>query len=167
MFLSTAFLLIVLANSPRVEAAHVGHLIEQLGSPVYAQRQAATKALEAIGEPALEPLRWAYASTQDAEVQKPAGRLVDRLEEALAKKFAKRIWASQLSPEEKGRILKPLLKVGTSEQRVRELLGEPSASHTDVDVLGRGVYYVLYADLELAIQYNQHRSIAIVGVKGD
>jgi hypothetical protein len=44
MFLPTICLLGVLANQSGVEAVHMGKLIEQLGSPVYAQRQAATKA---------------------------------------------------------------------------------------------------------------------------
>src|SRR6267378_3168921 len=50
--------------------------VQQLGSPVFAEREAATKALEAMGEPALDALRRAAAKSADAEVRRRAKELI-------------------------------------------------------------------------------------------
>src|SRR5947209_1606691 len=59
------------SDSPAVER-HV----QQLGSPVFAEREAATKALEAMGEPVLDALRRAAAKSKDAEVRRRAKELI-------------------------------------------------------------------------------------------
>jgi hypothetical protein len=64
------------------DAAKIARLIEQLGSDTFAERQKATEALDAIGEPALEALRKAAKST-DAEVRKRAQGLLDKLEKRI------------------------------------------------------------------------------------
>src|SRR5262249_39538853 len=60
--------------------AEIDQLIKQLGSDDFDVRDAASKALEAIGEPRLEALRTAASGSQDAEVCLRANRVVERLE---------------------------------------------------------------------------------------
>ena len=57
-------------------AEKIDHLVRQLGSATFAEREAAAKALEAIGTPALEALRKAASTSDDAEVRRRAGQLV-------------------------------------------------------------------------------------------
>jgi len=59
--------------------ADVGRLLGQLGSDSYPEREAASRALEAIGEPALPSLRQARRSN-DPEVQRRAAGLVEAIE---------------------------------------------------------------------------------------
>jgi len=59
----------------KADAAKVAELIKQLGSENFDDRESATKALDAIGEPALEALKKA-AKSDDAETQKRADELV-------------------------------------------------------------------------------------------
>ncbi len=54
-------------------------LVRRLGSDRYAERQAAAKALEAMGQPALPALR-AAAASKDAELRDRAAAIVDRIE---------------------------------------------------------------------------------------
>jgi uncharacterized protein (TIGR03067 family) len=54
-------------------------LIQQLGSPDFAQREAATQRLKVLGEPALDALRKA-ASSDDAEVRRRAKGLIEDIE---------------------------------------------------------------------------------------
>ncbi len=61
------------------DAERVDKLIEQLGSSSYHEREAASKALEAVGAPALESLRKA-ADSDDIEVRRRAAELVKRIE---------------------------------------------------------------------------------------
>src|SRR5947208_1730773 len=60
------------------EAGRIARLIEQLGDDEFAKRQQASKALEAIGTPALTALRKAAGSI-DLEIRHRAERLVKRL----------------------------------------------------------------------------------------
>jgi formylglycine-generating enzyme required for sulfatase activity len=59
------------------DTERIDRLILQLGSEKFAEREAAGRALEAIGTPALEALRKAAAESEDAEVRSRAGRLVE------------------------------------------------------------------------------------------
>jgi hypothetical protein len=54
------------------EAERIADLIQQLGDDDFAKREAASKSLELIGEPALALLRRAARSNDDAEVRKRA-----------------------------------------------------------------------------------------------
>jgi hypothetical protein len=63
----------------QADAECVAALIQQLGSPRFDEREAATRALDALGPAALEPLRKALPS-QDAEVRRRAVQLVRRIE---------------------------------------------------------------------------------------
>jgi hypothetical protein len=67
------------AGSP----AQIERLIQQLGSDRFSEREAAAKALEAIGVPALEALRRAASRDADAERRQRAGELVRRIENGL------------------------------------------------------------------------------------
>jgi hypothetical protein len=64
-------------------AARVSRLIARLGSDDFAEREAATRELEAVGAPALAALREVAAKTEDEEVRRRAGELVGRIENRL------------------------------------------------------------------------------------
>jgi hypothetical protein len=68
----SSFLIIASSFQP----SEIDRLIQQLGSPQFAERQAASKGLEAIGEPAVEALQKAVASSPDAEVRRRAETLL-------------------------------------------------------------------------------------------
>jgi hypothetical protein len=63
-------------------AGRVAALVEQLGSQRFVEREAATRALDEIGAPALPALRKA-AQSQDSEVSRRARILIRRIEERL------------------------------------------------------------------------------------
>jgi tetratricopeptide (TPR) repeat protein len=65
-------------NGP--DAALIHKLIGQLGSTKYAEREAASKQLVTIGEPALDFLRKAIKSGQDLETRRRLEVLIDRIE---------------------------------------------------------------------------------------
>src|SRR5947209_4935109 len=67
------------ADDAKATAARVAQLVKQLGSNAFAEREAASKQLEAIGPPALDALRPA-ANAPDPEVKRRARELVQRLE---------------------------------------------------------------------------------------
>ncbi len=64
---------------PAAADEQVGRLIAQLGSKQFAEREAASAALDALGEPALASLRKARTS-EDAEISRRAEGLVARIE---------------------------------------------------------------------------------------
>jgi RNA polymerase sigma factor (sigma-70 family) len=68
------------AAPPAVDAKQIEQLIQQLGSEKYREREAASRALEALGEPAYEALRQAADSSDDVEIRKRAEGLVQILE---------------------------------------------------------------------------------------
>jgi hypothetical protein len=75
-----ALLIVPAPAEEKVDAGKIDGLIEKLGSPAFTDREKATQALDAIGEPALEALRKA-AKSSDAEIRKRATTLVDRIEQ--------------------------------------------------------------------------------------
>ena len=58
--------------APAKTPAEIDRLIKQLGSDDFDEREAASKALEAIGEPVLEALRKAATGSDDAEIRRRA-----------------------------------------------------------------------------------------------
>ncbi len=62
-----------------VSGEKIDKLIEQMGSGTFAERQKASKELDAIGAPALKALRKA-AKSEDAEIRKRAEELVKKIE---------------------------------------------------------------------------------------
>jgi carboxyl-terminal processing protease len=73
------------------DAERVTRLINQLASPKFAERRAATDALDAIGEPAIPALRKAAASTDDLEIRRRSGELVVRIERRLRAELLARL----------------------------------------------------------------------------
>jgi hypothetical protein len=69
-------------EEPPADPAEVGRLIGNLGSDRFADREAAARRLEALGEPALDALRRAAASP-DAEVRERAGAVVRAIQQRL------------------------------------------------------------------------------------
>ena len=81
-----ALLSLVLPFVPAVAApddAGIARLVKQLGDDDFDQREAASKALTKVGEPALEVLRKAAASSGDVEVRHRAGQLIEAIENDL------------------------------------------------------------------------------------
>lgn len=60
-------------------AMAIKKLIQQMGSPNSAERDASMKRLESIGKPALSALREAANNNDDAEIRRRAQRLIERL----------------------------------------------------------------------------------------
>jgi tricorn protease-like protein len=71
---------------PGKQADQIARLIEQLGHDEFARREAATRHLKEIGEPAIDPLRKAMASA-DLEVRRRAREIVTFLENKLYKEL--------------------------------------------------------------------------------
>src|SRR5262249_8286264 len=71
----------VLRGNPHEEAKadRIADLIRQLGHGEFAKREAASKELEAIGEPALMALQKAAADNDDPEIRSRARRLITSL----------------------------------------------------------------------------------------
>src|SRR5262245_59860950 len=67
------------AKAPVPSKERLDALVRQLGDDAYARREEATRALTAIGDPAVAALRRAGAS-RDPEVRRRAGRLVELLQ---------------------------------------------------------------------------------------
>ena len=65
--------------------AKIDRLIKQLGSDKFEEREAASKALEAIGEPARDALRKAESGSDDPEVRRRAERAINALDANLTK----------------------------------------------------------------------------------
>jgi hypothetical protein len=70
------------SSSSPTDAEHLAALIARLGSSRYEEREAASQALEALGPPALGPLRKALPGP-DAEVRRRAAQLVQTIERRL------------------------------------------------------------------------------------
>jgi hypothetical protein len=71
------------SRTSKADPEQIEELIYQLGSKSFAQRQAATKALDAISQPALAALREAAAHSDDAEIRRRARILVRKIENRL------------------------------------------------------------------------------------
>jgi WD40 repeat protein len=87
--LAIAFLAFLLSrilacdDAKKATPEEIERLIKQLGDDDFEQREAAKKALESIGEPALGALRRAETESSDAEVRARAERIVKGLEASL------------------------------------------------------------------------------------
>lgn len=83
MFLGFALLIgvMVLVNGHEQDTGEgkIGHLIKKLGHEKFSQREAASKALQSIGEPALPLLRKAVVTASDQEVRLRAVRVIEAI----------------------------------------------------------------------------------------
>jgi hypothetical protein len=70
----------MVTTSTSQEPSRVADLIRQLSSPKFAERQAAAKALNVIGEPALAALRKVAMDESDLETRRRAAQLVQSME---------------------------------------------------------------------------------------
>src|SRR5262249_54503216 len=75
-------------GSPRAEAMEriatareIDRLISQLGSDKFREREAAMKALDAVGEPALDALTRAAATSPSPEMRRRAKQLIEAIEQ--------------------------------------------------------------------------------------
>ena len=71
------------------ETEKIARLIQQLGDGAFRKREAASKELDAIGEPALAALRKAAASSDAAEIRRRAERISDTIAARVAEAGAK------------------------------------------------------------------------------
>jgi hypothetical protein len=83
LLLVTSALFPQVSSEPATDADEIDRLVRQMGSDSFTERQKASKALEAIGEPALETLRKA-AKDGDAEIRRRATELVRTIEDRRA-----------------------------------------------------------------------------------
>src|SRR5438552_18593633 len=65
------------------ETERIARLIKQLGDDAFAKREAASRELDAIGEPALPALCKAAASSDDLEIRRRAERIVATIDDRL------------------------------------------------------------------------------------
>src|SRR5262245_19344279 len=75
------------APEKQEKPSKIDDLIKQLGDDSFAKREAASKALAQLGEPALAALRKAADSSDDAEVRTRATRLVEVIQRKLGYLF--------------------------------------------------------------------------------
>jgi hypothetical protein len=110
-------LLAVLLSADPTEQTNT--LIHQLGSDQFHQRQAATRALLKVGEPALGALRQAAIQDRDVEVRSRAARLVLAIE----KQAIANVVASKCSNQDKLNKVREYVLPGITVERARQLLG--------------------------------------------
>jgi uncharacterized protein (TIGR03067 family) len=72
------------------ETERIARLIKQLGDDAFAKREAASRELDAIGEPALASLRKAAASSDDIEIRRRAEKIVGAIAARLLAVVAKK-----------------------------------------------------------------------------
>src|SRR6266511_21792 len=87
LLLSIVPLALTGAEGQAVDALAIDGHIRQLGSPKFREREAACKALKAVGEPALNALRQVAATSKDVEVRSRAQRLIEAIEKELPYRF--------------------------------------------------------------------------------
>ena len=78
------------ADSPEPKPADISRLVRQLGSPLFAEREAAGKELVRLGEAALSALEKASRQSDDPEVAERAKRLLARIRQDI--RFKARIY---------------------------------------------------------------------------
>lgn len=81
--LAAGWTAVAIADAPVAAPEGIARLIRQLGSARFSEREAASRALDAIGEPALEPLE-AAVTAGDPETRRRAAELVDRIGQRVA-----------------------------------------------------------------------------------
>jgi hypothetical protein len=113
------------APAAKVGEANVRRLVEQLGDADFQAREAATRALRALGEKVLASLR-AAKNSPDLEVQRRVARLLGPLEARARRREIEAIKKSKLAPREKGRKLMTFISKEMSASKVESILGNSS-----------------------------------------
>jgi hypothetical protein len=149
------FLLALSADCP-AQRFVIDSLVQRLGSRSYHEREAASAALEAVGEAALPALRHAQSRSDDAEIRRRAGSLVQMFEECMeekqfqaTRKQVEAITNSSISGEQKGCRLIRVIRPGMSMYRVRQMLGNGEEA-----VVWGGGTIAVYRGYRLAIMYH-------------
>jgi hypothetical protein len=123
MFVIAMAMLAAEVHSVAVHAIQVDLLIERLGSDLYAERQAATRALAITGPVALPALRQLLADSPDAEVRRRAAELIVRIEDqARYQSILRLVWNRRHSAQERYE-LRALLRPGMDANRILSMLG--------------------------------------------
>jgi LPS O-antigen subunit length determinant protein (WzzB/FepE family) len=101
----------------------IGYFIQQLGSKSFAERNAAEKALESSGEPALKALRIAATEAEDAQARHRASQMVAFLvTRAMEHDIKSIIRNPNLRPQDKGKKLLVHINPGMESSEVYRLL---------------------------------------------
>ncbi len=89
------------------EAETIARLIKQLGDRTFAKREAATRRLKEIGEPALESLRKAAVSDNDHEIRRRARQIIQAIAALVSNRELKKLQGSWIlvSRAEAGRVV--------------------------------------------------------------
>jgi hypothetical protein len=154
----------LLNSQPACGEAEIHRLIRQLGNDSFQQREAASKALDKLGEQILPFLEKARLNP-DPEVRHRVVKLINAIEaEVERKKFepVKRrieaIKASRLSGEEKGRKLREFISLHMTEQQVEKRFGKGLVLEEFNASRARGTFrIVLYKDCGLRIGFLKPR----------
>jgi RNA polymerase sigma factor (sigma-70 family) len=99
--------------------ARVKHLVEQLDSPRFSERQAAAEALRQIGAPALPALREAAQGTKGLEVRRRAEDLADRIMDDRVNQTQKEAAAQEVVIAKEYKKLADILEQAAALQRQR------------------------------------------------
>jgi hypothetical protein len=145
------------------DPARIDQLITQLGSDLYAEREAATRALNRAGVPALLPLQRACEGSDDAEIRRRAERLIKAIEPRAREERALAIRRSKLSPAEKGQKLMDLVKAEMSGEEVERLLGSWDGAGGSLQSWSE--FYLQYRLVISYDDYNRVKSVRTIVFK--
>jgi hypothetical protein len=155
MFWASLMLLAQTTLSP--DTRQIDQFIEQLGSDLFVEREAALKALDQMGYVALERLRIASRNSHEPEIRRSAARLIRVVSARVTQAQALAIRKSALSAEEKGQKLRQFVKKGMTHTEAEGLLGKDCFS------VGEGKFLIVhYRECDLWITYYEY-ALLVVG----
>jgi uncharacterized protein (TIGR03067 family) len=139
-----------------------GRLIGQLGSPDFAEREAATRRLEEAGEGVLAALRKAAGDSDDAEIRRRARRLVERIGNRDYQRL-QGTWEPVSAGGPRLTVRRSQFILGTGDPLAFTFTLDPSASPRGLDLLHHGglvlpCIYALKGDrLEVCLPLHDER----------
>ncbi|HVK18684.1 MAG TPA: TIGR03067 domain-containing protein [Fimbriiglobus sp.] len=122
------------------DAERVAKLIKQLGADAFAKREAASKELESIGEPARAALRQAAASDGDPEIRRRAEQVIQAIAGRIAQRELAKLqgtW-SLASYETDGKLIK-----GEDKSHTFTVKGEKWSIHVGGQVFQAGTVQLI------------------------
>jgi hypothetical protein len=137
----------------------IDRLIDRLGHASFAEREGASKKLEALGEPALPALKEAIKST-DWEKKKRAERLVRHIVHRTCESRIEVVKASGSPPRAKGEQLKKYLCVGMTPAEVHHILGVPSLN----TFRGEQLHAERFEKFGIGIVYDETERVSRIGL---